>query len=718
LQIVCGAPNVHAGMKAPTALIGGRLPGDIKIKKTKLRGVESRGMLCSGRELGLSEDHQGILGLPGDAPVGKDLREFLGLDDAVIDIDLTPNRGDCLGMEGIAREVGALTKTDVQVPEISPVPAAGNDDFPIEVLDPEACPRYLGRVIRGVNPRAATPMWMQERLRRGGIRSIGPVVDVTNYVLLELGQPLHAFDLERLQGGVRIRKAEAGEKLTLLDETTVELDADSLLITDHKKILALAGIMGGEDSSIADSTTALFLECAYFQPQAIAGRARRYGLQTESSFRFERGVNPELQHRAIERATGLLLEMVGGEAGPVMEVSSAEQLPVCKPIRLRAKRLQRVLGMTVQSDEVAAILGRLGADVKEAAEGWDITPPGFRFDLALEADLIEEVARVYGYNRLPTAPLSGSIDMAACPEADVQLETMRSVLVERGYQEVVTYSFVDTGLQQMLDPEHQPIPLSNPISSEMSVMRTTLWPGLIKTAQFNQHRQQNRIRIFEQGLRFRNGSKSITQDPMVAGLIMGDRYDEQWGAVSAPVDFFDAKSDVEALLQLGGHSHAVSFEAADHSALHPGQAAKILFEKSAAGWIGAIHPELAGKLELPMSTFLFEVEQKALQKGRIAAFEEISRFPSVRRDLALVVDRGVASGAIRAAVEAEAEGLLKQLVLFDVYEGERIESALKSLALGLILQDSKGTLTDKQVNSVIERVTGRLTRDFGAHLRE
>ncbi len=718
LQIVCGAPNVHAGMKAPVALIGGRLPGDVKIKKTKLRGVESQGMLCSGRELGLSEDQQGILALPDDAPVSKDLRGYLELDDAVIDIDLTPNRGDCLGIEGIAREVAALTNTKLKVPEMSPVPAAGKDKFPVEILDPEACPRYLGRVIRGVNPQAATPQWMRERLRRSGLRSIGPVVDVTNYVLLELGQPLHAFDLEKLEGGIRVRKVKAGEKITLLDENVVELDTDTLLITDHHKVLAMAGIMGGEDAGITESTTDLFLECAFFQPEAIAGRARRYGLQTESSFRFERGVDPALQPRAIERATQLLLQLVGGKAGPVVEVSFPQNLPLRKPIKLRALRLKRVLGMEVPDQEVAAILERLGAKVKKTTTGWDVTPPSFRFDVSLEADLIEEVVRVHGYHKVPSTPPSGSIEMAACPEAHVSITEIRSVLIERGYQEAITYSFVEAALQELIDTEHRPIVLSNPISSEMSVMRTTLWPGLIRTAQFNQHRQQNQIRLFEQGLRFRDNDGSIAQDAMIAGLIMGNRYDEQWGIPSVTADFFDMKSDVEALLELGGHADEFIFEQCGHPALHPGRSAKICFEDRDVGWIGAIHPELVEKLELARSTLLFEIEQHALQRGRIVAFEEISKFPSVRRDLALVVDRDVASTAIRAAVEAEAEGLLKQLVLFDVYEGGRIELARKSLALGLILQDSEGTLTDIKVNSVIKRVTERLDKDFGAQLRE
>lgn len=718
LQIVCGAPNVHAGMRAPVALIGGRLPGNVKIKKTKLRGVESQGMLCSGRELGLSEDHQGILALPVDAPVSKNLRDYLELDDAVIDIDLTPNRGDCLGIEGIAREVGALTNTKLKVPEILPVPATGTDQFPVEILDTEACPRYLGRVIRGVSPQAATPSWMQEKLRRSGLRSIGPVVDVTNYVLLELGQPLHAFDLEKLEGGIRVRKVKAGEKITLLDENVVELDADTLLITDHRKVLAMAGIMGGEDSGISEATTDLFLECAYFKPEAIAGRARRYGLQTESSFRFERGVDPTLQHRAIERATQLLLQLVGGEAGPVTEVSFPQNLPIRGPINLRAGRLKRVSGLEVPDQEVAAILERLGAKVKKTKEGWDVTPPSFRFDISVEADLIEEVVRVFGYDQVPSTPPSGSIEMAACPEAHVSLPRIRSVLVGRGYQEAITYSFVEAGLQKLIDAEHRPIVLSNPISSEMSVMRTTLWPGLIQTAQFNQHRQQNQIRLFEQGLRFRDKDGSIEQDAMVAGLIMGNRHDEQWGIPSVAADFFDVKSDVEALLELGGHADEFIFEQSEHPALHPGQSAKVCFEGRDVGWVGAIHPELVGTLELARSTFLFEIEQKALQKGRIVRFEEISKFPSVRRDLALVVDREVASAAIRAAIEAEAEGLLKQLVLFDVYEGERVELARKSLALGLILQDSEGTLTDTKVNSVIKRVTERLNKDFGAQLRE
>ncbi|MCA1805532.1 MAG: phenylalanine--tRNA ligase subunit beta [Xanthomonadaceae bacterium] len=501
LQIVCGAPNVSVGMKVSTALIGALLPGDFKIKKSKLRGVESSGMLCSARELGLSEDAAGLMALPADAPVGTDIRAYLGLNDTCIEVDLTPNRGDCLGMAGIAREIGVLNRCAVAGPGMDPVPATIKDTFPVRVSAPEDCPRYLGRVIRGIDPSAATPLWMQEKLRRGGIRSLGPVVDVTNYVLLELGQPMHAFDLATLSGGIEVRHARAGEQLTLLDEKVIELDTGSLLIADADKPLALAGIMGGAGSGVSDCTDSLFLECAFFTPARIAGRARHYGLHTDSSHRFERGVDYLLQHRALERATALLLALVGGQAGPVIEVTSETQLPRVAPIHLRAARLQRLLGLRPDDATVEDILTRLGMDVQAGEGGWQVTPPTFRFDVTLEADLIEEIGRVYGYNRLPSSAFQAALVMRPAPEDRVPLRRLRDLLVNRGYQEAVTYSFVDPEIQGLVTPDLVPVPLANPISSELSVMRTSLWQGLLRTLQHNLNRQQRRVRIFEHGLK-------------------------------------------------------------------------------------------------------------------------------------------------------------------------------------------------------------------------
>ena len=583
LQIVCGAPNVCAGMKAPLATVGGRMPDDLKIRKAKLRGIVSHGMLCSARELGLSDEHQGLMNLPADAAVGSDLRDYLGLNDVMIDIDLTPNRGDCLGMEGVAREVGALTRTDLTPPAFESVAATIDDQLPIDVQSPEACPRYLGRVIRGVNPNAETPLWMQEKLRRGGIRSLGPVVDVTNYVLLELGQPMHAFDLKQLSGGIEVRYAREGETLTLLDERTIDLDKDALLICDRQKALALAGVMGGIDSGISDATDSLFLEVACFAPEKIAGRARRYGLMTDSSYRFERGVDPHLQQRAMERATALLLGLVGGQAGPVIEMSSQQHLAKKSAIALRRARIERLLGYVPADEQVEDILSRLGVAVQVNDEGWMATPPGYRFDLIIEADLIEEVGRVFGYNRLPIASNRGDLIMHPLPEAATSLERVQTILVDRDYQEAITYSFVDAALLQELDSDSQPIALANPISSEMSVMRSTLWAGLVGAVQYNLSRQQGRIRLFETGLKFIVQEIEIKQNNVLSGIVVGDRLQEQWGASKEATDFFDVKGDVEALLEMSGVK--AEFRTESHSALHPGQTAAILVEVCVlAGW--------------------------------------------------------------------------------------------------------------------------------------
>ncbi|HHJ18048.1 MAG TPA: phenylalanine--tRNA ligase subunit beta [Gammaproteobacteria bacterium] len=716
LQIVCGAPNVRAGMKAPLATVGGRI-GDMKIKKAKLRGVPSHGMLCSARELGLSDEHQGLLELPEDAPVGTDLREYLALDDVCIEVDLTPNRGDCLGMEGIAREVGTLSGTDVTVPDFTAVAAAIDAQFPVDVQAPEACPRYLGRVIRGIDPAAKTPLWMQEKLRRGGIRSLGPVVDVTNYVLLELGQPMHAFDLARLAGGVVVRYAQPGETLTLLDEREIELDAQTLLICDRDKALALAGVMGGIDSGISDTTDSLFLEVAFFTPEKIAGCARRYSLSTDSSYRFERGVDPGLQQRAMERATALLLELVGGEAGPIIEAVAESHLPVKAPILLRRARIERLLGFVPADEQVEDILTRLGLALEGTEEGWLVTPPSFRFDLEIEADLIEEVGRVFGYNKLPTANNHGDLTMRPVPEAATPLGRLQTLLVGRGYQEAITYSFVDAGLLQDIEPDSTPVPLTNPISSEMSMMRTTLWAGLLGAVKHNQARQQGRIRLFESGLKFVSQDNEIKQINVISGVVTGELYPEQWGiGKQQGADFFDVKNDVEALLAAGGHN--AEFQASTHPALHPGQTAAILLDGARVGWLGCIHPALAQKHEIPRKTCLFELDMQALLKGRVPSFEKLSRFPSIRRDLAIVVDVETPAGALCDIIRQSAGPMLKDVLVFDVYQGKGIESGRKSVALGLILQDSSRTLTDDDVDPVITEITAQLEQQFTATLRE
>ncbi|VAW75576.1 Phenylalanyl-tRNA synthetase beta chain [hydrothermal vent metagenome] len=715
LQIVCGASNVRAGMKAPLATVGGRI-GEMKIKKAKLRGLPSHGMLCSAHELGLSEDKEGLMDLPADAPTGQEIREYLALDDVLIDIDLTPNRGDCLGLEGVAREVGALNGTDVSRPDIPPVPPNIDDTFPVDIKIPEACPRYLGRVIRGINPDAQTPLWMKEKLRRSGLRSLGPVVDVTNYVMLELGQPMHAFDLSQLSDGIEVRYPKAGESLTLLDERGIEPDKDTLLICDRDKPLALAGVMGGEHSGISANTRDLFLEVAFFTPEKIAGCARRYGLATESAYRFERGVDAGLQRRAMERATALLLELVGGEVGPINEVVSEKHLPQKDSILLRRARIKRLLGFVPDDAEVANILARLEISVESVDEGWSATPPGFRFDLGIEADLIEEVGRVFGYNQLPTANNSGDLKLQPVPETTTPLQRVKTMLVDRDYSEVISYSFVDAETQSILEPGIEAVALANPISSEMSVMRTSLWPGLAGVVKFNIARQQNRIRIFESGLKFIQQGNELKQKRVLSGAVVGDRCAEQWGAKPEAVDFFDVKGDLQSLLEYAGVD--ASFIAAEHPALHPGQSAAIYVENERVGWLGRVHPQVAQKLEIPGKTLLFEFELDVVLKGRVPSFEKLSRFPSIRRDLAVVVDAGISAGAMSDVIHAEAGPLLQDLRVFDVYEGKGIESGRKSIAFGLILQDSSRTLTDDDVDTVMTAITVQLEQGFGATLRE
>jgi phenylalanyl-tRNA synthetase beta chain len=718
LQIVCGAPNARAGIKVPLATVGAVLPGDMKIKQAKLRGVASSGMLCAARELGLSDEQSGLMELLADAPVGADIREYLSLEDSIIEIDLTPNRGDCLGMEGVAREVGALTGTDLTPPEFMSVEDGSKEQFPVEVDVPQACPRYLGRVIQGINLNVETPVWMQERLRRGGIRSLGPVVDVTNYVLLELGQPMHAFDLSRLAGSIKVRYANSGEKLTLLDESEIELDEQTLLIADQDKPLALAGVMGGIDSGISSETDSLFLEVACFTPEVIAGRARKYGLSTDSAFRFERGVDPALQHRAMQRATQLLIDLVGGKAGPVVEVVSQAHLPSRQVIELRAARISRLLGFSPSADNVTDILKRLGMQVEVEAEGWHVTPPTFRFDVSLEADLIEEVGRVYGYNRIPSTASNGQLQMHPVPEKHTPLERLKLFLVDRDYQEAITYSFVEEALDNLIHPDLKPVALSNPISSELSVMRTSLWPGLIRAAKYNHHRQQMRIRLFEHGLNFIKQDNDLKQNNILSGLISGSPAPEVWGhAGQSPVDFFDIKGDVEALLEIAGQAD-IQFVKRSHPALHPGQSAAVLKGETVIGWVGKLHPELIKREELPEAVFVFELEMQEILEGQLPSFEKLSRFPSIRRDLSVVVEDEISSSALGQEITAIAGDLLKELNVFDVYRGKGIESGRKSIAFSLILQDSSRTLTDQDVDPLIEQMVGQLKEKFAAQQRK
>jgi phenylalanyl-tRNA synthetase beta chain len=718
LQIVCGAANVAAGMRVPVARVGAVLPGGFQIKRAKLRGVESLGMICSASELGLAESSSGILPLPGDAPVGRDFRDYLALDDRCIEVDLTPDRGDCLSVAGVAREVAVINRLPLTPPAIEPV-VAGNDDRFTVVLDaPAACPRYVCRIVRGIDPAADTPLWMKERLRRGGVRSISPVVDVTNYVMLELGQPMHAFDLAELDREIRVRMARPGETLTLLSGETLELRADTLVIADATKPLALAGIMGGEHSGVGPATRDILFESAFFAPQAILGRARSYGQQTDASHRFERGVDPELQVRAVERATALLLAIGGGAAGPVVEAVAPGHLPARPPIRLRRARIGRILGVSVDDASVEEFLVRLGMRVSSAPDGWDVVPPSSRFDVAIEVDLIEEVGRIYGFSAIPAARSLTRVDMHAPREAVFDLDRARQVLVDRDYQEAITYSFVHPSIQRLLDPDRVPIALANPISAEMSVMRTTTWAGLLGVLAYNRARQQDRVRLFESGLTFITQENELKQELSLAGLVTGVAFPEQWGLPPRAVDFFDIKGDVEAVLEAGGLRGPVDFRPAAQPALHPGQCAELVRGGQIVGRLGLLHPDVERQLDLAGPVYLFELNVEALGDGDLPAFQPLSKYPSIRRDLAIVVDRALPFDRVRDCVRRAAPAIVKEIRLFDVYTGERIDSGLKSLALGLILQDSSDTLTDQRVDEAVAGIVHALDRELNARLRD
>ncbi len=721
VDIVCGAPNCRQGLKVAVAKVGAVLPGDFKIKKAKLRGEPSFGMLCSYSELGVSDDHSGIIELPLDAPVGEDIRDYLGLDDVTIEVDLTPNRADCLGLRGIAREVGVLNKADVCEPVVAPVAAAIEDKLAISLSAPQACPRYLGRVVKGVNVKADSPLWLTEKLRRSGIRSIDPIVDVTNYVLLELGHPMHAFNLAAIEGGINVRMATAGEKLTLLDETEVELKDNTLVIADDNKALAMAGIFGGLHSGTDENTTDILLESAFFHPDAIMGKARQYGLHTDASHRYERGVDPQLQATAMERATQLILEICGGEAGPVVEAVSESDIPTRAEVTLRKARLAKVLGIDIAADTVSEILARLGLDAKETDEGWVATAPSYRFDIEIEEDLIEEVARVFGYNSIPNQAPVAALSMLPATEKQLSVNTVKSVLLNRGYNEAITYSFVDPKIQNALFPESNGLVLPHPISADMSIMRVSLWPGLLQATSYNQKRQQQRIRLFETGLRFvpdAEAPNSIRQEPMLAGVVAGRRYDEHWDANDKPVDFFDAKADVEALLALTGKEKTVTFKTETHSALHPGMSAAIYLDDKCVGWLGAVHPQFSKQLGTNGRGFVFELELAALTDRKLPQAQPISKYPANRRDIAITVKQTVKVGDIIKFVEKIGVNQLVGLNLFDVYTGQGIADGYKSLALSLILQDPGKTLEDAEIQAAVDSVIQGLESEFGAALRE
>ena len=717
-QVVCGAPNVRPGLKIPFAMIGAELPGDFKIKKAKLRGVESNGMLCSAAELQISEENDGLLELAADAPVGQDIRVYLDLDDASIEVDLTPNRGDCLSLAGLAREVGALYGAPVARPTV-PAIAPGIDDVrPVDVLAPAACPRYLGRVIRNVDLSRPTPLWMVERLRRSDVRSIDAAVDITNYVMIELGQPLHAFDLSEINGGIRVRMAEEGEKLVLLDGQEVALRADTLVIADHDRALAIAGVMGGEHSGVAATTKDIFLESAFFEPISVAGKARSYGLHTDASHRYERGVDSQLAREAMERATGLLLDIVGGEAGPIIETVSPEHLPNIAPVTLRAERITQMLGMEMDSAEVEQLLNGLGLKTSGEAGQWQVEVPSHRFDISLEVDLIEELARLYGYNRLPVRYPQARLAPQARSEVRGELPALRRLLVARGYQEAITYSFIDPKQFELFNPGVEPLLLANPISSDMAAMRVSLWPGLVKALQHNLNRQQDRVRLFESGQRFVGQLGDLKQQPMLAGVVCGSRLPEGWANGRDTIDFFDVKADVEAVLGFSGSLDDFTFVPGKHPALHPGQTARIERDGVEVGYLGALHPELVKTLGLDRTVYVFELVLADVVEGRLPKFHELSRFPEVRRDLALIAGRDVAASAVLDVIRENAGEWLTDLRLFDVYQGKGIDPDRKSLAVGLTWQHPSRTLNDDEVNATTQNILTSLEQRLNTTLRK
>jgi phenylalanyl-tRNA synthetase beta chain len=717
VQIVCGAPNARAGLKAPLAQVGAVLPGDFKIKQAKLRGVESQGMLCAGQELGLSEDSDGLLELANDAPVGEDLRSYLQLDDNIIEIGLTPNRADCLGIIGIAREVGLLNDLPVKFLDYTKVTPSIDDTFPVTLQDADRCPRYVGRVIKGVDVSRPSPLWIQEKLRRCGVRSIDAVVDVTNYVMLELGQPMHAFDFDKLSGGIVVRNARAGDSLELLDGQTIEPREDTLVIADENNALAIAGIMGGQTSAVSGTTTNVFLEAAFFTPDLLAGKARSYGLHTESSHRFERGVDFAGQVEAIERASQLLIDTVGGQAGPLQETRSEPDLPLRLDVNLRALRIERMLGFDLPAAEVERILTGLGLGVESVDGGWCCAVPSWRFDISIEADLLEELARIYGYNKLPVSHIKADLVIPAKPEQRLSARILRRHIAARGFQEAITYSFVDPKLQHIFDPQLEPVALANPISADMAVMRTSLLPGLVNAVLRNTNRQQPRVRLFETGLRFVSGADGLEQIPTLAMVATGQQMEESWATATAATDFYDLKGDLESILSLGRQSELFQFAASERSAMHPGQTALVTYKGQKIGHIGALHPSVLAELGLSTALYSLEIDLEPILMSKLPEFQDLSKFPEIRRDLAVVVDKTLASAELMSNVRAVAGTYLTDLRLFDVYEGEGIDPKRKSLALGLTFRDHSRTLSDDVVNLAMDQVIDSLEKNYKAELR-
>jgi phenylalanyl-tRNA synthetase beta chain len=714
LQIVCGAPNVRAGMRVALVRVGGRL-GDLKVRRAKLRGVESHGMLCSESELGMGEDHDGIIDLPANAPVGTDLVEYLGLDDTVLELEITPNRGDCLSVLGVARELSAILDRELNDAPPSPVAATLDECFPVRVEHPEGGPRFASRVIRGIDPAAQSPIWLRERLRRAGLRPISPAVDVTNYAMLELGQPMHAYDLRELDQGIVVRMAAPDERLTLLDGREVVLDDDVLLVADERRALGLAGIMGGEHTGIASDTTDVLLECAYWDPTVMAGRARRFGLSTDAAHRFERGVDPMGLERALERATGLLLEIAGGAAGPACMQETVAAIPQRDPVSLSADRVERILDLRISDATIVRILEALGFTVDgDPAGPWMVQPPSHRSDVQRPEDLIEEVGRIHGYEAIPELPATYAERMGLRPEGHHAVGSLRRLLVGRGYAEVITYSFVAPGLQQRLFPEATAIMLANPISEDLSVMRHSLMPGLIQVAKANLDHGAERIRIFEYGVSFTMQDNEIKEKQVLGLLIAGPGAAPGWDVAVRPADLFDLKGDLEALATAVG---GLEVQSGAHPSLHPGQSARLLRRGEAVGRMGRLHPAIARELGLSEEPLLLEVDADAILDGAVPRFQPVTRFPGIHRDLALVVPEAVAVGALMTAIRTAGEGRVAAVRPFDIYRGQGVEAGRKSVAFTLILQDSSRTLTDDDAEAAVASIVALLEQEFGARMR-
>jgi len=719
LSIVCGAPNVRAGMVAPLAKVGARLEGG-EIKLATMRGVQSQGMLCSARELGLSDDHSGLLELPAEAAPGADVRQLLELDDHVFTIKLTPNRADCLSILGVAREVAALTRSKMHAPDTAPVPAGNDARHPVRITAPDGCGRFTGRVIRGVNSGAPTPGWMRQRLERAGQRSISALVDVTNYVMLELGRPLHVYDLDKLNGAIDVRFGRKGEKVLLLNEQEVEVDESVLCITDDSGVIGLAGIMGGDSTKAESETRNIYLESAFFAPEAIAGRARRWGFASDASHRFERGVDFDNNVDGIERATQLILEICGGEPGPTDDLVA--RLPQRKPVAMRVARAQKVIGIPISGEEMADVFTRLELPFEWQGESFVVTPPSYRFDLAIEEDLIEEVARVHGFERIPAHPPRAAARMSPLPEARRPLHALRERLAARDYQEVINFSFVEPKWETDFAGEANPIRLLNPIASQLSVMRTTLIGSLVGNVRYNHARKQPRIRVFEVGRVFLRDSATgdgplsvagVRQPMRVGAAAYGPAVDEQWGEAARGVDFFDLKADVEALLA----PRVARFEAASHPAFHPGRSAQIVLDGSVAGWLGELHPRWQRHYELPQPAVLFELDAEAAQRLEIPRPRVPSKFPPVVRDVAMLVDAALPAQALLDAIEAAKPAIVQEVRIFDLYQGKSLPKGRKSLAFRVVMQDTERTLTDAEADSARDALVALLAREFSATLR-